>query len=171
MEELTGPLQEVFKDLRQKWQEMNQQESFYSVFMGFIHAIDWTEPWICGILVTHVVLILLALFTRTRSTVQGTLFVICMSIVYFSENLNDLGRVHWEKFARQRYFDANGVFMSAVVSGPLLAVMFIVLINYLLAAANLMVEAKKRELRYKAKLRNKQAGKADGSLSESKKIK
>lgn len=41
MEELTGPLEEVFKDLKQKWRSMQEQEPFWDVFMGFIHAINW----------------------------------------------------------------------------------------------------------------------------------
>lgn len=52
-----------------------------------------------------------------------------MAIVYNAEALNKLGRQHWQSFAGQNYFDPTGVFMSAVVSGPLLVVMFIVLVR------------------------------------------
>ncbi len=49
--------------------------------------------------------------------------------MFLSERLNALGAQHWERFAGQNYFDRQGVFMSAVVSGPLLVAMFIVLVR------------------------------------------
>ena len=42
LDELTGPLQEVFKDLQNKWKEFQEQEPFWHVVQGFAHAIDWT---------------------------------------------------------------------------------------------------------------------------------
>lgn len=53
-----------------------------------------------------------------------------VGIVYFAEQLNRLGAVHWERFATQNYFDPRGVFITAVVSGPLLLIMFIVLVRH-----------------------------------------
>ncbi len=41
MEQLTEPLEEFFRDLKQKWKGMQEQEPFWNVFMGFIHAINW----------------------------------------------------------------------------------------------------------------------------------
>lgn len=45
------------------------------------------------------------------------------------ERLNKLGRKHWSKFATQDYFDANGVFFTALVSGPLLLLLFVILVS------------------------------------------
>lgn len=42
MEELTGPLQEVFEDIRKKWKAMQEEEPFMDIVMGFVHAVDWT---------------------------------------------------------------------------------------------------------------------------------
>lgn len=42
MEQLAGPLQEVFGDLKRKWQEFQEEEPFLHVLQGFVHAIDWT---------------------------------------------------------------------------------------------------------------------------------
>ena len=42
MEELVGPLNEVFDDIRKKWKEMQEEEPFMDIVMGFIHAVDWT---------------------------------------------------------------------------------------------------------------------------------
>ncbi|KAG2423228.1 hypothetical protein HXX76_015485 [Chlamydomonas incerta] len=153
MEELTGPLEEVFKDLKRQWQSFQEAEPFLHVVQGFIHAVDWREPWIIGVLVFHAVMLLAALTTRKSGLVQGTLFLIAAATVWGSERLNALGAEHWESFAGQNYFDRTGVFMSAVVSGPLLLVMFIVLINYLINCSNMLVEAKRRELKFKARQR------------------
>ncbi|KAG2483048.1 hypothetical protein HYH03_018077 [Edaphochlamys debaryana] len=163
MEELTGPLQSVFKDLKKHWREFQEAEPFLHVVQGFIHAIDWKEPWIIAILVFHVVMISLALFTRKRPAIQGTVFVIAAGTVFMAERLNQLGAQHWERFAGQQYFDPRGVFMSVVVSGPLLLAMFILLVNYLLSCASMLVEAKKRELRYRAKQRAREAKAKEGA--------
>jgi hypothetical protein len=50
-------------------------------------------------------------------------------VVLFGETLNSLGAQHWEAFATQPYFDANGVFFSAVISAPLMVIMFLVLVG------------------------------------------
>ncbi|KAG2427704.1 hypothetical protein HYH02_014535 [Chlamydomonas schloesseri] len=94
-----------------------------------------------------------ALTTRKSGLAQGTIFLIAAATVWSSERLNALGAEHWRSFAGQNYFDRTGVFMSSVVSGPLLVAMFIVLINYLISCSAMLVEAKKKELRHKARQR------------------
>ena len=44
--------------------------------------------------------------------------------VYNAQRLNSYLARHWQAFARQPYFDEQGVFISAVVSAPLLLTMF-----------------------------------------------
>ena len=52
-----------------------------------------------------------------------------VSLVYFSERLNKtLGR-HWKSFAGQPYFDKHGIFISAILSAPLVADMIIILVR------------------------------------------
>jgi len=51
------------------------------------------------------------------------------SIIYLGEWLNKEGRQHWENFASQNYFDEQGVFFSALVSLPLLILLFILLVG------------------------------------------
>ena len=41
MEELVGPLNEVFKDLRDKWKSMQEEPPFWDIIMGFVNAVDW----------------------------------------------------------------------------------------------------------------------------------
>jgi hypothetical protein len=49
--------------------------------------------------------------------------------VYFAENLNRFLGENWKSFAGQNYFDQNGVFLSAVWSGPLLVIAIIILVS------------------------------------------
>ncbi|EFJ44547.1 hypothetical protein VOLCADRAFT_64706 [Volvox carteri f. nagariensis] len=156
------------RDLRRQWKSFQESEPFLHVLQGFLHAIDWREPWIVSILAFHVLTLVIALVTRKRGAVQLFVFVLAGGVIFNAERLNKLGAQHWEKFAGQNYFDSTGVFMSAVVSGPQLLVMFIILINYLINCAGMLVEAKKRELIYKAKQRAKEA-KASGASAGNKK--
>jgi hypothetical protein len=77
-------------------------------------------------------------------------------LIYTSERLNSLGARHWRSFAGQNYFDPRGVFISALLSAPMLTIMFAVLINYLLASAGLLVQMKRKELVVKARLRQQE---------------
>lgn len=52
-----------------------------------------------------------------------------VAVVYCAERLNKLGHQHWERFATQPYFDEHGAFFTALVSAPLLACMFIILVR------------------------------------------
>lgn len=43
-----------------------------------------------------------------------------MSIVYFSESINEYAALNWRTFSKQQYFDDNGLFISTVFSIPIL---------------------------------------------------
>lgn len=43
-----------------------------------------------------------------------------VSLVYFSESINELAAFHWSSFSRQQYFDSQGLFISVVFSVPIL---------------------------------------------------
>ncbi|CAI0461896.1 unnamed protein product, partial [Linum tenue] len=42
----------------------------YENFMGFFHAIDWTEPWSMGMMGFHVLLLIVAIFSRKNTNFQ-----------------------------------------------------------------------------------------------------
>ena len=50
-------------------------------------------------------------------------------VVYNAQRINTYLREHWKAFARQPYFDEQGIFISAVVSAPLLLIMLIQLVH------------------------------------------
>mmetsp|Transcript_24583 Transcript_24583/g.67037 ORF Transcript_24583/g.67037 Transcript_24583/m.67037 type:complete len:187 (+) Transcript_24583:112-672(+) len=167
-EALAGPISEVLEGVRRKWREAMAQEPLWNILMGFIHAVNWKEPWIIAILVCQMVLLTLSIMTRKKGGIQAVLFAFACGTIYMGERLNALGAKHWDKFASQNYFDQNGVFFSTMVSGPLLLLLFILLVNYLISCVQLLVEAKRKELKFKARQRRAdQAGKEGASHSGS----
>jgi hypothetical protein len=90
--------------------------------LGFAHAVDWTEPWIIGILIVHCVLLILACATRKSFEAQSVLFMLTLALCAAAESLNAWGAVHWKEFASQDYFDEHGVFGTAIGSCPGLSI-------------------------------------------------
>ena len=63
------------------------------------------------------------------------------------ERLNAFASSHWRKFATQNYFDERGVFYSAVVGGPVLLNLVLVVAMYLLQCAALLAQAKAAQIK------------------------
>lgn len=121
-------------------------------FIGFFHAIDWKEPWLMGLMGFYVILLLVAVFSRKNINFQMFLFLLSLAGVYLAENMNALLAYNWQSFAGQNYFDAHGVFVSVLWSGPLLVIAVIILVNTLFSTCQLMVRWKRAELRHRARL-------------------
>ncbi|KAL6769924.1 hypothetical protein ACKKBG_A32895 [Auxenochlorella protothecoides x Auxenochlorella symbiontica] len=145
---------EILSDVRTKWSQLSGGPGVLDSFKAFVAAVDWKEErWLQGLLAVHGMLLLAAILLRHNVAVQAIIFFIAAPLVYFAERLNGLAASHWQRFSSQNYFDAHGIFLSAVLSAPLLLVMFVILVNYLLAASGLLVKMKRRELQYKARQR------------------
>lgn len=67
---------------------------------------------------------------QRSSTHPSHLRAVC--IVFNAEWINGRAAAYWDLFAGQPYFDERGVFMSALVSGPLIVLMIAVLVRLLL---------------------------------------
>ncbi|KAI3937377.1 hypothetical protein MKW98_001948 [Papaver atlanticum] len=127
------------------------------IFIGFFHAIDWKEPWLIGLILFHVALLLTTILSRKNINFQMCLFLVALAGVYFAENINTILASNWKSFAGQNYFDPRGIFLSVLWSGPLLIISIIVLVNTLFSLCQLMVKWKRAELKHKARAaRNKQ---------------
>lgn len=72
-------------------------------------------------------------------------------MVYNAETINEIAAVHWRKFARQDYFQAQGLFISVFLSLPLLFTMLVILINYMVEMTSLLIQMKRKELIHKAR--------------------
>ena len=79
-----------------------------------------------------------------------------MAVIYNAERLNALALRHWTSFSRQNYFEGNGLFVSALVSAPLLFTMFAILLIYLLETSQLLIQMKRKELIVTARRQRRQ---------------
>lgn len=119
----------------------------------FVHAIDWGEKWIISLVSVEAALFLIVLFTRQRTNFQGILFLVLGALIYCAKYINVYCARNWEIFAKQPYFDEQGLFISAMVSGPLLVINMAIVVNHLIVLSGLIVKAKTAELKYKARER------------------
>ena len=134
-------------------------------WMAFASAVDWTEPFVLGLLSFHLSLLLLIVTTRRVFAFQCFLFFALSCLLVAGGSLNSLGAVHWRAFATQDYFDEHGIFFGAMWASPLLLMQIAMLIAFLRNAARLLVTVKRLELRSRAA----QEGKAAGGKEKKKK--
>ena len=126
-------------------------QTFREECAAFIAAVDWRETWIRCLLLWHLSLWLLFVFTRKNFPVQCGLFFGIAACVALAETLNGLCAKRWEKFATQNYFDERGVFAGIMLCAPLLALAFAMLLNFLVMASSMLVTVKRAEFRGKAR--------------------
>ncbi|XP_059630874.1 uncharacterized protein LOC132273816 [Cornus florida] len=124
----------------------------YDNFIGFFHAIDWKEPWLICLMLSHAALLLMTLISRRNINFQMYLFLLALAGVYLAERFNKFLAGNWKIFASQNYFDPHGLFLSVIWSGPLLVIAIIILVNTLFTLCQLIVRWKKAELRHRARL-------------------
>ena len=67
--------------------------------------------------------------------------------------------MHWESFASQNYFDKQGVFAAAMLSGPLLLDLVVIQVNILVLLVKDLIKLKRMELRQRARERASEEGK------------
>lgn len=156
MDQMASMVEGLTEELRKQWSQATSETAgggggFFDPILAFVHAVDWTEPWLIGLILFHVVLLVFAVVSRKRSNVQMGIFFSVLFGVYFAERLNTYLHRHWKSFARQPYFDSHGVFLSVVWSGPLLVVSTLILVNSLRTMTSLMVKWKRAELKHRAR--------------------
>ncbi|CAO1386739.1 unnamed protein product [Diamesa hyperborea] len=118
---------------------------------SYLQSIDWQDPWIYGLLAFHVVISFSAYFTRKVVNLQIVLFIGLLSMVYFSEYLNEVAAMNWNKFSKQQYFDANGLFISIFFSMPILLNCIFILGSWLTQSVQLMTKLKVAQLKSQLK--------------------
>lgn len=128
-------------------QSAHAPETFRDHLEAFSAAVNWREPWIRGLLFGHAVLWVLFLTTRSRTNTQIALFLFAAALVAVAEPLNTFCRKRWRSFATQNYFDEAGVFAGVLYCAPLLALLLVMMFNFLFQSANLLVDVKRRELK------------------------
>ncbi|KAG8011308.1 Transmembrane protein 18 [Nibea albiflora] len=86
----------------------------------FLMSVQWSEPWLIGLLVFHVVCLCLTVVTCRYYRAQICHFLLMVGLVYSAEYLNELAAMNWKSFSDFQYFDSKGMFISLVYSIPLL---------------------------------------------------
>lgn len=139
---------------------------------AFRSAINWTEPFIIGVVAFQIVMFVLALMISRQNVGMGprlTVMVFIALVVRTAERWNALCAQHWERIATQNYFDKNGVFVAVVVCCPLLLDCLIMLLMFVREAAGLLVKVKTNEMKRKQKKQSTSGGKKKGEKQAKKK--
>lgn len=128
---------------------MSARESFDA----FRSAITWSEPFILGLITFHIITLIVTLYVTKRCGMKGrmALLTLLAVVVRSAELFNGYGAKNWESFATQNYFDERGIFISTMMSAPLLLMALYMLISYLREASYLLVEVKKHQIKEKQK--------------------
>lgn len=132
-------------------------------FDAFRSAITWSEPFILSIIAFQIVMILCSFIVTRHCGIKSRLFLLSFMacVVRSAEWCNNYGSRYWGKFATQNYFDEKGIFISLMLSAPLLIMTFFMLISFLREASGLLVEVKKHEMKQKKNAKGKKRRKQD----------
>ncbi|XP_068198340.1 transmembrane protein 18 [Antennarius striatus] len=117
----------------------------------FIMSVQWSEPWLIGLLVFHVVCLCLTVVTCRYYRAQICHFLLMVVLVYSAEYLNELAAKNWRSFSNFQYFDSNGMFISLVYSIPLLLNTVIIVVVWVYRTFSTMTELKTLQLKLKTR--------------------
>ncbi|KAL0041584.1 hypothetical protein WJX79_008403 [Trebouxia sp. C0005] len=131
LQEASNVLDQLLVDVRSKFADSQHQQGVLDAFRAFSSAVNWQESWLIAVLSIQTLLFCSVLLFRRNTSYLTGVFVVAMLLVYTSERLNRVLGQHWRSFAGQPYFDKNGIFISAVLSAPLVLDMLVILVGYL----------------------------------------
>ncbi|XP_070782172.1 transmembrane protein 18 [Enoplosus armatus] len=117
----------------------------------FLMSVQWSEPWLIGLLVFHVVCLCLTVVTCRYYRAQICHFLLMAGLVYSAEYLNELAAMNWRSFSNFQYFDSKGMFISLVYSIPLLLNTVIIVMVWVYRTFSTMTELKTLQLKRKAR--------------------
>eukprot|EP00920_Eleutheroschizon_duboscqi_P002639 GHVT01006191.1.p1 GENE.GHVT01006191.1~~GHVT01006191.1.p1 ORF type:complete len:228 (+),score=65.85 GHVT01006191.1:134-817(+) len=122
-------------------------------------AVDLQEPLVVFLFLFHFLLWTAAAWAirNGRRNCLAAIFLLAGALVLGSKSINQFCSYRWEQFSSQNYFDEQGSFAAFFWAFPLLSLMLVLLVNLLLLASRLLVEAKTKELKASLKERSRLA--------------
>ncbi|XP_028809151.1 transmembrane protein 18 [Denticeps clupeoides] len=117
---------------------------------SFLQSVQWSEPWLTGLLAFHGVCLVVTVLTCKHYRLQIFHFLMMVAMVYSAENLNEVAARNWRSFAQFQYFDSRGMFISLVYSVPILCNTMIIVAVWVYRAFTTMSELKTLQLKKKA---------------------
>jgi len=112
----------------------------------FLAHIDWSEPFLQGLITYHIIILLTVIATRRKLWIQGLLFTIFLLSISMTEQANEWLAANYKMYSRLQYFDSPGMFISLTYSAPVLINCVIILINWFFISGEMLVKVKKKQI-------------------------
>jgi len=124
---------------------------------SFLKSFDWSEPWLYVLGMSYLILYSGVYASRKNSAIQIFTFIFLLVTVYMAEDINEFLSVNHAFFTRHQYFDSQGMFISVVMSTPLLLAGAFIAGNWFKLSAQLMTDVKIMQLRQQQRAQQRQA--------------
>ncbi|NP_001279271.1 transmembrane protein 18 [Callorhinchus milii] len=117
---------------------------------SFLLSVEWSEPWLIGLIAFHALCFLLALVTIRFYRLQIAHFLFMVGLICGAEYINEVAARNWRLYSKYQYFDSGGMFISLVFSAPLLLNTMMIVIVWVSRTLEAMTELKSLQLKRKA---------------------